>query len=254
VRLLAPPRRQPSPLHSDSDDVLALPTPQTVVRLACISALVLLGAARAQTGGSIAVESDYRFRGVSLSGEDPTAHLNLNYDHPGGWYAGASLAGVELQPGTRGAAITAYGGWARRQGPGQAWEAGAIWNHFSGVASYDYGEVHAGFIAERWTARVYLSPDYFGRGVRTIYAEFNCALALASDLRTFAHLGVLAPLAGDTTAGAAQTRYDARVGLGLRVAAFDVRLAWVDSSHSVPYAGKYDQRRSTMVLSASHDF
>lgn len=235
--------------------MLALPTPPSVVRLAGIGALVLLaGVARAQVGGSIVVESDYRFRGVSLSSENPTAHLNLNYDHPRGWYAGASLAGVEFEPGPRRAAITAYGGWARRQGKGQAWEAGAIWNQFPDAAVYNYAELYAGFIAERWSARVYLSPDYFGRGVRTLYAEFNGAHSLTSDLRSFAHLGALVPLAVDTARGVAQTRYDARVGLGLRMDAFDLRLAWVGSSQALPYVGAYEQRRSTVVLSASYDF
>jgi uncharacterized protein (TIGR02001 family) len=215
---------------------------------------LLGGAARAQVGGSIVLESDYRFRGVSLSGEDPTAHLTLSYDHPNGWYAGASLASAQLEPGPRRAAITAYGGWVKHQGAGRALEAGAIWNHFAGAAGYDYGEVFAGFIAERWTARIYFSPDYFGRSVRTMYAELNGAIALTSELRTFAHVGALAPLAGNAADGITRTRYDARVGLGVRVAAFDVQLAWVDTSQGVPYVGTYEQRRSTVVLSASHSF
>jgi uncharacterized protein (TIGR02001 family) len=230
-------------------------TLQTVLRIAGIAALVLSsGAARAQAGGSIVVESDYRFRGVSLSGEDPTAHLALSYDHPSGWYTGASLAGVELEPGSRNAAVTAYIGFARRDGAGGTWEAGTSLNRFFGATAYDYGEVFAGFITERWTARVYLSPDYFGRGVRTMYGEFNGALALTPELRTFAHLGVLARLAGNVAPAIGQTRYDARVGLGLRVADFDVQLAWVDTSQGVPYVGAYEQRRSTVVLSASRNF
>jgi len=226
-----------------------------VVRLAGIAALVVFsGAASAQAGGSVVVESDNRFRGVSLSGGNPAAHLNLSYDHAGGWYAGASLTGVELEPGPRRAAIAAYGGLVRPLGAGQAWEAGVILNRFAGTTSYDYDEVFAGFIAERWTARAYVSPDYFGRGVRTLYAEVDGGLPLTSTLRTFAHVGVLSRLQGATAAGLAQTRYDARVGLGVRIADVDVQLAWVGSSQSVPYVGAYEQSRSTVVLSASYHF
>ena len=200
------------------------------------------------------MESDYRFRGVSLSGEDPTVHLTLSYDHPSGWYTGASLAGVELDRGSRRPAVTAYVGFARRNGARGTWEAGTILNRFVGATTYDYGEVFAGFVAERWTARIYLSPDYFGSGVRTMYGEFNGAVPLTSELRTFAHLGVLTRLAGDAVPGIGQTRYDARVGLGLRVADVDVQLAWVDTSKRVPYAAVYEQRRSTVVLSASLSF
>jgi uncharacterized protein (TIGR02001 family) len=229
--------------------------PPTVIRIAGIAALVFASvAARAQAGGSIVLESDYRFRGVSLSGEDPSAHLNLSYDHSSGWYAGASLAAVELEPGARQAALTAYAGYARRVGVQGTWEAGAILNRFSGAAGYDYGELFAGFIAERWSARAYLSPDYFGRGVRTAYAELNGALPLSADLRAFAHVGALARLGGDAAAGIGPARYDARIGLGLRVAEFDLQLAWVDTSRSVPYVGSYQQQRSAVVLSASHNF
>ncbi|GAB2578276.1 hypothetical protein GCM10027034_06160 [Ramlibacter solisilvae] len=200
------------------------------------------------------MESDYRFRGVSLSGGDPTAHLALSYDHPAGWYAGASLTSVELVPGPRRAAGTAYAGYARRNRFGEAWELGATLTRFEGASNYDYEEVFAGYVAERWTARVYLSPDYFGHGVRTLYAELNGNLPLTPQLRTFAHLGALTRLQGATAPGLAQTRYDARVGLGLRIAEADLRLAWVGASERVPYVATYQQRRSTWVLSASYDF
>src|SRR6185369_11635128 len=159
--LRALPRCQPHPPDSTARDVL---TPQTVLRVLGITATVLFsGFAAAQVGGSVIVESDYRFRGISLSGGDPTAHLNLAYDHASGWYTGASLAGTELKPGSRKTALTAYLGYASRRGDLGAWEAGAVLNRFFGLTYYDYDEVYAGFIAERWTARVYYSPDYFGR-------------------------------------------------------------------------------------------
>jgi uncharacterized protein (TIGR02001 family) len=233
-------------------DVLDL---QWVLRFAGIAAFALFsGVVRAQVAGSVVVESDYRFRGVSLSGGDPTAHLNLSYDHPTGWYAGAGLASVEVEPGPRRAALSGYAGYVRRIGAPGAWEVGAILNRFAGASNYDYDEVFAGFTAERWTARVYLSPDYFGRGVRTMYAELNGAIPLTTALRGFAHVGALARLSGDTAAGIGPARYDARVGVALRVADVDVRLAWVDTSEGVPYVGAYAQRRSTIVLSAAYEF
>ena len=232
-----------------------MPALKPVLRIACIAALaVASGGLRAQVGGSIVVESDYRFRGISLSGEDPTAHLSLSYDHPRGAYGGASLSSVELEPGSHQAGLTAYAGYARRSGAAGTWEVGATLNRFAGAAAYDYDEVFAGYVAERWTARLYLSPDYFGRGARTLYGEFNGALPLTREWRTFAHLGVLARLSGDTAAGIGAARYDARVGLGLRIAQFDVQLAWVGTSQGVPYVGSYQQRRNTAVLSASYDF
>ena len=37
-------------------------------------------------------------RGVSLSAERPTFQLSAGYDHPSGWFGGASLTGVALGP------------------------------------------------------------------------------------------------------------------------------------------------------------
>ena len=65
---------------------------------------------------------------------------------------------------------------------------------------------------------------------------------------------MLARLAGNAPAGTGRTGYDTRVGLGLRMADFDVRLAWVGTSRGEPYAAAYEQRRRTVVLSASYDF
>ena len=100
--------------------------PAAILHLVRFAAPLLLSAAACgQVGGSIVAESDYRFRGVSLNGEDPSLRVSLAYDHPGGWYAGASLARVELEPGFKRTATTGYAGYVRRNQAGWAWESGA---------------------------------------------------------------------------------------------------------------------------------
>ena len=133
--------------------------------------MLFSAAACGQVGGSIVAESDYRYRGISLNGEDPTLHVSLAYDDPRGWYAGASLAHVELEPGAKRAAATAYAGFVRRRATGWAWEAGATLNHFGGDAGHDYAEAFGGILAEGWSARLYYAPRYFGGSVRTLLAD-----------------------------------------------------------------------------------
>jgi len=53
---------------------------------ACL--LAFSGASNAQFGASLGVESDARFRGISLSGGRPDLRLSLSYDHASGVYAG----------------------------------------------------------------------------------------------------------------------------------------------------------------------
>ena len=64
--------------------------------LACVFSCALAGAAHAQLGGSVAVDTDDRYRGVSLGDSQPGLRLTLNYDAPERWYAGASLRPARL--------------------------------------------------------------------------------------------------------------------------------------------------------------
>ena len=204
--------------------------------------------------GNVVAESDYRYRGVSLNGGDPSLRVSLAYDHPRGWYAGASLVRVEFEAEHKRTASTVYAGLVRRSATGWAWEAGATLSHFCGDADRDYGEVFGGVIGEGWSARLYFAPHYFGQGVRTMYAEMNAGAPLTPALHTFAHLGALTRLAGDAPIGTDRTRYDARMGVGLRMADWDMRLAWVASSPRGTYPIAYERRRSVVVLSAGYDF
>jgi uncharacterized protein (TIGR02001 family) len=229
--------------------------PPSLSRLARFVAPALYSAAACgQVGGSIVAESDYRYRGVSLNGEDPSLHVSLAYDHLSGWYAGASLTGVELEPGPKRIATTAYAGFASRKAAGWTWEAGATLNHFSGNDDRDYAEAYAGVLAEGWNARLYFAPRYFGGSVRTLYAEVNAGRPLTPVWRAFAHVGALARVAGDAPIGSDRVRYDARLGLGLRLSDWDAQLAWVTSSSGGIYPAAYEQRRSTVVLSVGYDF
>ena len=65
-------------------------------RTSAFAALLLaaMGPAHAQLGASVAVDSDYRFRGVTLSESGPTARASFNYDAANGCYGGASATRV----------------------------------------------------------------------------------------------------------------------------------------------------------------
>jgi hypothetical protein len=52
--------------------------------LASALSLFLSAPVSAQLSGSIALDSDYRLRGYSLTGDQPAASAQLNYDLPAG--------------------------------------------------------------------------------------------------------------------------------------------------------------------------
>jgi uncharacterized protein (TIGR02001 family) len=200
---------------------------------------------------SLTAESDFIFRGVSLSDGTPDASLSIDYDSASGWYAGGSATAVEFEPGQRQAALFAYVGYARRTVSGLAWEIGATGAHFAADSRYDYGEAFTGLLGEGWNARVYLSPSYFGSNVRTIYAEVNGTAPLTSVWRLFGHVGALAPIGGSEPTDSRRARFDARLGLSTSVGPAEVRLAWVGATRGGFYTTSYADQRNSLVLSAA---
>jgi len=224
-----------------------------VARQAGLAVLLLglAGSACGQTALSLTAESDFIFRGISLSDAKPDASLNLDYDSASGWYAGALATAVEFDPGQRRAALFGYAGYAQRTTAGPAWEIGVTAAHFAGDSGYDYGEAYAGLLGQGWNARVYLSPSYFGSGVTTLYAEVNAATSLSPAWSLFGHVGALAPAGGGEPTDSRRSRWDARLGVSVTIGPAQLRLAWVGATRGGVYPTSYADPGSTLVLSAT---
>jgi uncharacterized protein (TIGR02001 family) len=222
-------------------------------RFACALGWALATAAHAQLGGSVALDTDDRYRGVSLGDSKPSVRLTFNYDAPERWYAGASLRPARLAFVGTHTQLTGYAGWVAAPAAGRSFEVGVEATRFTGVSGYDYGEVYAGLLAERWSVRTYYSPDYYGRHVQTAYVEVNAHRPVAERARLFLHTGALVPLRG-AVGDARRTRFDASAGAGVVVDGWDFYLALVAATSGGPYPAVYDGRRTTIVAGASFSF
>lgn len=231
-------------------------TRSTLARqLVWAGSLLVSAAAQAQFGGGIGVESDNRFRGVSLTDGRPDLRLSLSYDHDSGAFAGAAATRVEFMRGRHALQLLGYAGYVTRLTPGLGAELGVTSSTFSGNTRYDYSEVFAGVSNERWSLRAYYAPRYFGFDQATVYVELGANAALTPRLRAFGHAGALMTLGGMAGEDGRRTRNDLRVGLGFgAAAAVDVQLAWVTATRGGPYVVEYGTRRSTLVLSALASF
>jgi uncharacterized protein (TIGR02001 family) len=90
--------------------------------------------------GEVGVFSDYRFRGVSLSGKDPEATLDLSVTHESGFYAGTWLSNVDLGGGADDLEIDLYGGYSTDLG-GVTVDVGALYYLYPSDGSLDYIEL-----------------------------------------------------------------------------------------------------------------
>lgn len=160
---------------------------------ACIAALVAIGVAgkaRAQeaTGPqvswNVAAASDYVFRGVSQTQENPALSAGVDLTN-GAFYAGAWASNVDFGDDAD-AEVDLYGGW-RPEVAGWTLDLGGVAYLYTGQpdgADYDYVELKSA--ASRAVgpatvgAAVYYSPDFFGASEdEATYLEANAAFAPA---------------------------------------------------------------------------
>jgi uncharacterized protein (TIGR02001 family) len=221
----------------------------------------LLGAAalaRADVGGSVSLQTDARERGMSYSAEKPSAQLSLAWDGDGGWYAGAQLAHARFVQ-QRGARLQAYGGRVVELAPGLDGEAGVIAQAFENVSRYDFQEVYVGLLGERWSLRLYHSPNYYGSGQRSVYGEFNLRWPVITGVGLMGHVGVLrgygAATATAYTDARGPTRVDLRLGGSWQLGeSSELQLAWVATSRGGPYTWSDSARRRSVLLGVTATF
>ena len=224
---------------------------------AAFGALLALSlGATAQVSATHAVDSDYRFRGVSLSDSRPSLQLTANYDAASGWYAGVSATQVGPATGDRYAQLFGYAGYAMPVAEGHSIEFGATYAHFTGDASYDYAEAYVGVLFQQWSLRLHLAPDYFRQNVRTAYLDVSAQWPLNEHASLFGHVGVLAPLGGQGVGGSEsdRARADLRVGVGWVFGDVDLRVALVTVSPGGPYPAAYGGARTAWVFGATYAF
>jgi uncharacterized protein (TIGR02001 family) len=223
-----------------------------------VAALIVLFAvqAHAQMTGSVTLASDYRFRGASLSNDQPSAQLAFDYDWPtSGWYAGGMMASVRLDP-QNAAQLLVYGGYAHRISTDFSVEGGVRYTRFTGGEAYAYAETYAGFAYRQLVGRVYYAPNYFDNGYPVWYAELNDSHPLAGRWYAFAHAGYLRRSGDVMDYHVSRFRSDFQVGIGFSLQPCNLQLSW-NTSHGAPdavvgYPTAAGATRNAWVLSISY--
>lgn len=152
-----------------------------------LAAALLVGTASTATAQdvdiafNVAATTDYVFRGVSQTNEDPAISGGIDLT-AGSFYAGAWASNVDFGDDTD-LEVDLYGGF-RTEAGGYALDFGVVgylYGNAPGGADYDYVEFKAA--ASRaigpFTGGValYVSPDFFGADDEATYLELNGAYA-----------------------------------------------------------------------------
>lgn len=221
-----------------------------------VAGLLHVVTAVAQFSGTVAVVSDYRYRGVSLSHEEPAAQLTVTYDAPAGGYAGIFASTVEFAASaSETIQILGFLGTTMPITSGVHVDVGVNYASFGGTLhDYDYGEVYVGVSSGQYRASVHYSPKYFGASDESLYGAFDVTHAMSDRVALLGHVGLLVPV---KHGGAASARrlLDARAGVGFDFAGFNLQIAWVTiNAVRASYPIDSRQRRDTFTISMLRAF
>ena len=139
-------------------------------------------------GGEVVVASDYVWRGVSQTMEDPALQLEGYVEHESGFYVGAFASNVDFGDPEDGIdhEVSAYVGWAGALGDSAELDVFlsrvAYPGHNGPDYDIDYTEIEAvlGF-AEHYHAGVAYSPDIFNLGGKGWYWYAGAAWPLGDS-------------------------------------------------------------------------
>lgn len=213
------------------------------VQLAAATGLLALSAAaNAGVTSTWTLASDYDFRGITQSAQDPAVQASLDYAHDSGWYIGGWASNVDFCPAVNSACQDAhfeldlYTGFSGTTGEdGLGYDAGLIYYTYE-KSDYNYAEIYASLSKGWFKGKVWYSPDFGGDTTAgdtpAYYLDANATAPLPANFSVLAHVGYSG---GDywkdlERAGTGREYVDWSLGVGYTVGKFNFALKWVDGS------------------------
>lgn len=155
---------------------------------------LLLAAGTANAGtlsSTVTLTSDYDFRGITQTTEDPALQASLDYAFDNGFAIGAWASNVDFGPGTdSNLEVDVYAGYSQSFDSGFNWNAGIVYyTYHPGGDDVDYGELYVGGGFKNFSAKLWYSNDFSNTGDDAYYLEANYAQPLPYDITLGLHVG-----------------------------------------------------------------
>lgn len=183
--------------------------------------------------GGATIVSDYRFRGVSLSANDPAIQATVNLSHKSGLYTGAWGSSIDMGERYGSTEIDLYGGWAGYIAPRTNLDVAVSYYSYpggNGAGKIEFFESTAKLSHELGPLRAMLGTSYgwdqsaLGSDNLYLFAETSTPIA-GTPFTIKAHAGrnngALSPSPG--------AYYDWSLGADARFGAVTLGLAYVDT-------------------------
>jgi len=186
--------------------------------------------------------SDYNFRGISQSAQDPAPQASVDWSSHSGWYAGLFGSRIELGHDLPRIEADLYGGYRGALASGVGYELGSVYYnyHLPTHADFNYFEVYVGTSYGWAGAKLYYSPRFAGNAGAQMLGGSSSAFYFTSDAtyplpHNFSLIGHLGYSFGEywnreRELGYARPYIDWAAGAGYFFRHFSFTLRWVDGS------------------------
>ena len=179
-----------------------------------------------EISANVAITTDYRFRGVSLSGEDLAIQGGLDYAHESGFYVGTWASSMDDAGGYGETEFDFYAGFGGEV-EGFSYDIGLLYYAYPGASDVDYLEAYGSVGADLGVASATVgvayafSSDNTGNADNTyVYGDLESAIP-DTPITLSAHLGY--------EDGWFDGKLDWSLGASVSYGGLDFGLAYVDT-------------------------
>lgn len=204
-----------------------------------VAALVLAavaGAANAGVSSAWTLASDYDYRGIAQTAQDPAIQASLDYAHDSGWYIGAWGSNVDFGDLDVDYEIDLYSGFAGKTARGLGWDAGILFYTYHDDSNPDFVEVYAALGYSWFKGKLSYSNDFGGDTTEgntpAWYFDGSASIPLPENFSVLAHVGYSFGDYWDDLqqAGTGRPYLDYSIGVGYALGRFNLALKWIDGS------------------------
>jgi len=210
----------------------------------CYTPVVLADGHSAHSlSANVTLTSDYIYRGISQTNEDPALQGGFDYAHSSGLYLGVWASSLEFNSGTTDEAsleIDVYGGVSGELQNGISWDIGALYylypdQNADAAADYDFLEFYAA-MGYAWDndyspavdLGVAYSPDFYGEDDTGLYVHGGLSMSIMDMLDPYITVGYQDVDGDKSTEGFDYYHYAIGVSKTIDILTFD--LSWNDAS------------------------
>ncbi len=184
--------------------------------------------------GSVGFVTDYAFRGMTQSDENPALQGSFDYAHESGFYAGIWASTVDFNDNDEASLEMDFSAGYAGEVKGVSYALGGIYYYYPGADSalnYDYYEVMASlgydFNVASVGASINYSPEYFGDSGDATYINGSVAVPLPYDFTLNGAVGYQW-IDKEATFGVSDYA-DWTIGIGYAWEGFDFSASYVDT-------------------------